>query len=91
MTHASAETRDPTQAQDGQPLLRMEGISKSFGAIRALKRVDFDLRAGEVATRQDVILAELDVEQEEKRLADAKRRVEDCRRELGQTDGGNVE
>jgi hypothetical protein len=38
-----------------------------------------DLREGAVATRTMVILAELDVEREEKRLADAKRRVEACR------------
>ena len=43
-----------------------------------------DLREGQVATRQDVILAELDVEREQKRLADAERRTEACRRELGQ-------
>jgi hypothetical protein len=40
------------------------------------------LFAGEVATKTDVILAELDVELEEERLADAKRRTELCRREL---------
>jgi len=38
-----------------------------------------DLREGAVATRTMVILAELDVEREEKRLADAKRRVEACK------------
>ncbi len=30
------------------PLLRLEGIRKSYGAVRALRGVDFDLRAGEV-------------------------------------------
>src|SRR5436309_9930115 len=30
------------------PLLRLTGISKSFGAVRALKEVSFDLLAGEV-------------------------------------------
>jgi hypothetical protein len=39
-----------------------------------------DLREGAVATRTMVILAELDVEREEKHLADAKRRVEVCKR-----------
>ena len=39
------------------------------------------LRA-QVATAQDVILAALDVEQEEKKIADAKRREESCRTEL---------
>jgi len=30
------------------PLLSLEGIKKSYGAVRALQGVDFDLRAGEV-------------------------------------------
>ena len=30
------------------PLLALKGVSKSFGAVEALKDVDFDLRAGEV-------------------------------------------
>ncbi|GAA3732248.1 sugar ABC transporter ATP-binding protein [Plantactinospora mayteni] len=33
---------------DRQPLLRLEGISKRFGATQALRGVDFELRAGEV-------------------------------------------
>ena len=41
-----------------------------------------DLRGGGVATRPDLILAELDVEQEEKRLEDAKTRVEACPNEV---------
>jgi ribose transport system ATP-binding protein len=32
----------------GETILRMEGIVKAFGPVRALDRVDFDLRAGEV-------------------------------------------
>ena len=37
-------------AQDGnrQPLLRMVGIGKTFGAVRALNNVDFEVYAGEV-------------------------------------------
>ena len=31
-----------------QPLLALKGFSKSFGAVEALKDVDFELRAGEV-------------------------------------------
>jgi len=42
-----------------------------------------DLRDAEVTTRQDVILAERDVELEEKRLADARRRTGTCRGALG--------
>jgi rhamnose transport system ATP-binding protein len=30
------------------PLLQLTSVSKSFGAVRALKSVSFDLRAGEV-------------------------------------------
>jgi len=32
----------------GQPLLECRGVSKSFGAVHALYRVDFEVRAGEV-------------------------------------------
>jgi D-xylose transport system ATP-binding protein len=37
----------PTAIYDG-PRLRMQGISKSFGAVRALNNVDFEVYAGEV-------------------------------------------
>jgi len=37
----------PTQAQT-QPVLTLRGVSKSFGAVRALSNVDLDLRRGEV-------------------------------------------
>jgi D-xylose transport system ATP-binding protein len=33
---------------DSQPLLALEGFSKSFGPVEALKDVDFELRSGEV-------------------------------------------
>jgi outer membrane protein TolC len=45
-----------------------------------------NLRAAEVATRPDVILAELDVRREERRLADAERRTDACRRAVGETE-----
>jgi len=48
MATASVQARPEQQQAENHPLLRMTGISKSFGAIRALKQVDFDLRAGEV-------------------------------------------
>src|SRR5881227_364683 len=32
----------------GEPRLRMRGIGKSFGAVRALSDVDFEVYAGEV-------------------------------------------
>jgi len=32
----------------GQPLLQLEGISKHFGPVHALDRVDFAVSAGEV-------------------------------------------
>ena len=42
-----AETeREPSSS--AQPLLALKGFSKSFGAVEALKDVDFDLRGGEV-------------------------------------------
>jgi D-xylose transport system ATP-binding protein len=36
------------QEQDGRPILDCVGVSKSFGAVQALYRVDFEVRAGEV-------------------------------------------
>src|SRR6266568_3503122 len=35
-------------AHTGEPILKMRGISKSFGAVRALTDVDFEVYAGEV-------------------------------------------
>lgn len=38
----------PGQPPSGEPRLRMRGINKSFGAVRALTNVDFEVHAGEV-------------------------------------------
>jgi D-xylose transport system ATP-binding protein len=38
----------PEQPPGGEPRLRMRGISKSFGAVRALFEVDFEVNVGEV-------------------------------------------
>src|SRR5919109_5106335 len=38
----------PKQPPGDEPRLRMHGISKSFGAVRALFEVDFEVYAGEV-------------------------------------------
>ncbi len=38
----------PEQPRNGEPRLRMHSISKSFGAVRALYKVDFEVYAGEV-------------------------------------------
>src|SRR5215467_16020543 len=38
----------PEQKSSGEPRLRLHGISKSFGAVRALYQVDFEVYAGEV-------------------------------------------
>src|SRR2546425_10527334 len=38
----------PEQPPGGEPLLRLRGISKSFGAVRALSNVDFEVYAHEV-------------------------------------------
>ena len=46
-----------------------------------------DLRAGDVATIQDVIQAELDVALERKRLADAQARTAVCRATLSSGEG----
>ena len=45
------ETRNDQTADggsDGAPLLRLERVSKSFGAVQALVDVNFDVRSGEV-------------------------------------------
>lgn len=44
------ETTSPPaeQKSSGEPRLRLRGISKSFGAVRALYEVDFEVYAGEV-------------------------------------------
>ena len=41
-------TSAPGQPPQGEPRLRMRGINKSFGAVRALTDVDFEVYAGEV-------------------------------------------
>ncbi|GAA1858834.1 sugar ABC transporter ATP-binding protein [Pseudonocardia ailaonensis] len=46
---ASAEVAGKLPAQrDGEPLLRLRGLSKTFGATRALVGVDLEVEAGEV-------------------------------------------
>ncbi|WP_220194909.1 ATP-binding cassette domain-containing protein [Ktedonospora formicarum] len=45
-THASTPSSD--QNAEGQPILMMRGISKHFGAVRALNNVDFEVYPGEV-------------------------------------------
>ncbi|GAC1357276.1 MAG: ATP-binding cassette domain-containing protein [Ktedonobacteraceae bacterium] len=40
--------QEPVQSPKGEPILRMRGIGKSFGAVRALNNVDFEVYAGEV-------------------------------------------
>jgi len=39
---------DESTSSGATPLLHCEGVSKSFGAVQALYKVDFDVRAGEV-------------------------------------------
>src|SRR5690348_12227275 len=38
----------PRRPPDGDPILLMRGIGKSFGAVRALSGVDFEVYPGEV-------------------------------------------
>src|SRR3989449_145987 len=49
-TPAVGETTSPPPQQPpgGEPRLRLRGISKSFGAVRALYQVDFEVYDGEV-------------------------------------------
>ena len=49
-TPAAAGSQKPVAAppRSGEPALRLTDISKSFGAVQALKNVDFDVWAGEV-------------------------------------------
>src|SRR5438067_1068148 len=49
-TPAVGETTSPPPERPpgGEPRLRLRGISKSFGAVRALFEVDFEVNAGEV-------------------------------------------
>jgi D-xylose transport system ATP-binding protein len=49
-TPAVGETTSPPPEQPpgGEPRLRLHNISKSFGAVRALYQVDFEVNAGEV-------------------------------------------
>ncbi len=41
-------TDEPGGADSGAPLLSLRGVSKSFGAVRALEDVDLDVPAGQV-------------------------------------------
>jgi len=54
---------------------------------RELLKSVLDLREANVATKPDVILAELEVEREEKSLADARERARGCREELSRLAG----
>ncbi|MBN9060760.1 MAG: ATP-binding cassette domain-containing protein, partial [Rhizobiales bacterium] len=41
-------TTDPLDPSRETPRLQMQGISKSFGGVTALREVDFTLRSGEI-------------------------------------------
>ena len=43
-----AQSTQGAASSTATPLLALKGVSKSFGAVEALKDVDFELRAGEV-------------------------------------------
>jgi ABC-type sugar transport system ATPase subunit len=45
---ATAPATSPARAPDADPLLRLRGVSKHFGAVQALYGVDLDLPAGYV-------------------------------------------
>lgn len=42
-----ARPAPPADAADDAPLLRIEGVSKTFGNFRAVDRLSLDIRAGE--------------------------------------------
>ena len=44
---APGKPEPPAVATDGMPLLRIEGVGKSFGNFRAVDRLSLDIRAGE--------------------------------------------
>ena len=44
----TAKMRPAAATQQAEPLVRLRGLCKSFGAVRAVDRVDLELRAGEV-------------------------------------------
>jgi D-xylose transport system ATP-binding protein len=48
MTVVAADSPRATAASDGQPVLQLRGINKSFGAVHVLQDVDFDVYAGQV-------------------------------------------
>ena len=49
ITPSVGEMSSPAPQQPGgEPRLRLRGINKSFGAVRALTDVDFEVYAGEV-------------------------------------------
>ena len=48
MTEIASEAGAHTATSDGQPLLRAQGISKAFGHVQALDKVDFELYPAEV-------------------------------------------
>lgn len=40
-------------ARSGEPILRLRGIEKNFGAVHVLRGVDLDVRPGEVTALVD--------------------------------------
>jgi D-xylose transport system ATP-binding protein len=48
MSHTQSTSAGAAPAPLSEPLLALKGYSKSFGAVEALKDVDFDVRPGEV-------------------------------------------
>src|SRR6476646_8347244 len=46
-TDAAADAVGETQFADGEPLLRIEGVAKTFGTFRAVDGVSLDIKAGE--------------------------------------------
>jgi hypothetical protein len=86
---AKAHSRDVQRAHLRYRKAHCDSLSKAVEVAEVM--LDFDrllmtsvinLRAAQAAAQQDVILAERDVEKQETRLKDSKRRVEACRHDL---------
>ena len=45
---ASADGQSPSQDERKDPVLRTEGIAKTFGAVVALRNINLELQRGEV-------------------------------------------
>lgn len=99
---SGAQSGDERRAIDRAWQRYRRAECEGYGREIALAEVDLayhlevlasfrDLREHDVATRQDIVYSERDVEMSRKELAQAKRLVEGCRQELGEGHSAGVE